>query len=732
MSDGVLVVDMNDRLLDINRSARKILSLYDITPSGQPLREILSHHGDLIELFRGAIDGHSEMTLREEGESTCYDLELTALRDHRGKIGSRVLVLRDISERVSAREELKRESIYVQLLQQVAVATNDAGTIEAALSQSLELICTSTEWELGHIMWPRGTDDLVMESSRIWYRPEPDTYQEFTKVTEESTESVRLGLSGRAFLTKQPAWTCESSFEMPSERLRVGIKQGFKSAICFPILVHDEAYAIFELISQEPLKIDRHSLDVLETLGSLIGRAVERKLDAEEIRMLAFRDSLTRLPNRESFVDRLDTMVALARRKGNLLGLLFVDLDGFKRVNDTLGHGAGDELLRIVAERFSGVVRPSDSISQNRSESVAAEIENAVSRLGGDEFTVLLSEINSPEASGRVAQRLLDALRSPILIDGHELCIGASIGISIFPDDGQDSRALLQNADAAMYFAKGRGRNCYQFYTERMNKSSARRMMIEENLRGALERGEFKVHYQPLRDAKSGAVVAAEALLRWNDPVHGSIGPDEFIPVAEETGLIVRLGEWVLKEACRQTQIWSDEGYRPIRIAVNLSGRQIRAAGLVEIVSDTLKETGLSPALLELEITESTIMQDDDVTTQALQRLDEMGVGLALDDFGTGYSSINYLRHFPIGRLKIDRSFVSDLLSDPDAAALTTAIIAMAHSLRVSVVGEGVENEEQADFLRSRGCEELQGYLFSPPVDHIEFRRFLEIDKDPS
>jgi predicted signal transduction protein with EAL and GGDEF domain len=321
-------------------------------------------------------------------------------------------------------------------------------------------------------------------------------------------------------------------------------------------------------------------------------------------------------------------------------------------------------------------------------------------------------------------------LREPIPVGSHEFFIGASIGIATFPTDGFTAETLLKNADAAMYFAKSRGRGCYEFYTQSMNQSSARHLMIEEHLRGALERGELSLHYQPIRDSQTSEVVATEALLRWEDPEEGPIGPDEFIPIAEESGLIVGIGAWVLREACRQAVAWNDLGYRPIRMSVNLSGRQILAADFVERVISILDETQMSPNMLELEITESTIMQDDELTNTTLQQLDEIGIGLALDDFGTGYSSINYLRQFPIGRLKIDRTFVSDLMTNPDDAALTGAIIAMAHSLRVKVVGEGVETEEQAYFLRRRGCEELQGYLISPAVDPVTFLRFLVLEKD--
>ncbi|MCP4038554.1 MAG: EAL domain-containing protein [bacterium] len=732
MRDGVLVVDMKDRLLDFNHAAREILRLEGRIKNGQPLSEVIAHHPDLIELFRGAIDGHSEMSLPEEGaRDRLYDLQLTALYNTNDEISGRVLTLRDVSDGAQAREELERESINVHLLQRVAEASNDSPTIEAALRECLRLICHSADWSIGHILEPVGPDATELRSSRIWHLRDPDRCRDFVHTTEAKSFQVDRGLPGQAFVTGRPAHDAGGASQRNDDRFANLDDASRVSSVCFPVRVRGESFAVFELLCTEKREIDDHLLDVLGHLGSLIGRAIERKLDAEKIRRLAFRDSLTQLPNRQSFRESLDSAVALAIRQESVIALLFIDLDGFKRINDTLGHSAGDQLLRRVATRFSSAVRLSDRV--DHAESADFEVEDAgdsIARLGGDEFTVLLNDVTVAEDAARVAERLLASLREPITIGKHEFLIGASIGIAVSPVDGRDAETLLQNADAAMYYAKGCGRNCYQFYTQRMNQSSARRLMIQEHLNGALERGEFSLRFQPLRDSQSQEIVAAEALLRWKDRDEGFIGPDEFIPVAEEMGMIVPLGAWVLRQACRQARAWQDEGFRPIRIAVNLSGRQIRAKDLVGTITSILDDTGLSAHWLELEITESTIMQDDELTMQTLQRLDDLGVGLALDDFGTGYSSINYLRHFPIRRLKIDRSFVSDLMSDPDAAALTAAIIAMAHSLRVKVVGEGVESEEQATFLRVRDCEELQGYLISPPVEADDFRRFLYSEKE--
>jgi diguanylate cyclase (GGDEF)-like protein len=394
-------------------------------------------------------------------------------------------------------------------------------------------------------------------------------------------------------------------------------------------------------------------------------------------------------------------------------------------VNDTLGHTAGDDLLRQVAERVHESVRLGDYVGRPD----AAEPQGEVSRLGGDEFTVLLTKLASGEDAAKVAQRVLEELARPIPVGGYELYTTASIGIAVYPDDGDDLETLLRNADTAMYHAKSRNGNNYQFYTEAMNASATRKLHLASQLRHALEDQQFTLHYQPIRDAETGAISAAEALLRWNEPGTGPVGPEEFIPIAEDSGLILAIGEWVLRNACAQMCVWQNEGFEPIRVAVNVSTHQLRQPGWPKVVARVLEETGLSPAHLELELTESAILEHEDATIRALAELNEMGVGLVLDDFGTGYSSLSSLRRFPIEREKIDRSFVGDITADPDDAAMTTAILAMAQSLDLRVIAEGVETVEQADFLRRRGCHELQGFLFSPAVTPAEFVRFLTRSK---
>jgi diguanylate cyclase (GGDEF)-like protein len=468
-------------------------------------------------------------------------------------------------------------------------------------------------------------------------------------------------------------------------------------------------------------EVERRTGELRYANATLVREVSQRKQAEERIRDLAYYDGLTGLPNRQRFQDRLRRALSAANRLNQHVALLFLDLDRFKQVNDTLGHTAGDELLRQVAERVHESVRLGDYIGRPD----AREPKGEVSRLGGDEFTVLLTRLVQPEDAAKVAQRVLDELAKPIPVGGYELYTTASIGIAVYPADGEDIETLLRNADTAMYHAKSHNGNNYQFYTEAMNATAARKLHLASRLRHALEHNQLSLHYQPIRDAVTGAVSAAEALLRWTEPGSGPVSPEEFIPIAEDSGLILSIGEWVLRSACTQMREWQSQGFEPIRIAVNVSTHQLRQPTWPSVVARVLEETGLSTAHLELELTESAILEHEDSTIRALAELHDMGVGLVLDDFGTGYSSLSSLRRFPIERVKIDRSFVGDITADPDDAALTTAILSMAHSLQLRVVAEGVETLEQAEFLRARGCHELQGFLFSPAVPAAEFERFL-------
>jgi diguanylate cyclase (GGDEF)-like protein len=467
------------------------------------------------------------------------------------------------------------------------------------------------------------------------------------------------------------------------------------------------------------------SISVLSLASFLLLRQLVTH-SIQENRQLAQFDTLTGLPNRRLFRDRAEQALLQAHRDNTLFAICFLDLDAFKRINDTLGHSVGDELLSEVAQRLRSLIRQTDSIT--RIEGQDSGIDFA--RLGGDEFTLLLTGISDALDADRVTRRVLEALREPFVVGEHELHVTASIGTAIYPIDGGDIETLLKNADTAMYCAKEEGRNACKFFSTLMNEESERKLDLEERLRGALEGNQLSLHFQPVREAEHGKVIAAEALLRWEDPELGWIGPEEFIPIAEDSGLIDSIGDWVLKTACAQARAWRNDGFESIRIAVNISGHQVRKQGFVGRVSEILEEQQLSPEYLELEITESTIMQDDQMIDSAFEDLDNLGISLALDDFGTGYSSLTYLRRFPISRVKIDRSFVDGIPEDRENLALTAAIISMAHHLMMVVVGEGVETEEQAQSLRELGCEELQGYLISPPIPPKDFTRFLETAKE--
>ncbi|HWU84616.1 MAG TPA: EAL domain-containing protein, partial [Rhodocyclaceae bacterium] len=452
-----------------------------------------------------------------------------------------------------------------------------------------------------------------------------------------------------------------------------------------------------ELLEQ---RVVERTAELAEANVQLQEEVFERIRAEQRIWHIAHHDALTGLPNRALLHDRLDQLLAQAERNGNRVAVMFVDLDRFKRINDTLGHDVGDELLKSVASRLSGVVRAADTVS----------------RLGGDEFVIVLPDVGAPEDAERVAEKVVEALAPAIAIQGHELRATPSIGISLYPDDGTDAYTLMKNADTAMYHAKGEGRNNYQFFAARMNEKAVRFFNLEQRLRAALEAQQFALHYQPVIDHQTRTVCGLEALLRWRDPVAGMIPPGEFIPVAEETGMIIPIGEWVLAEAMRQNREWQQEGLPFVTVAVNLSPRQFRHRGLVDSVRQALRDSGQPAHLLEIEITESALMHDVEEANEKLQELVAMGVRIAIDDFGTGYSSLSHLRRFPVHKLKIDQSFVRDLCSSRDDESIVAAILGLAHSLGLESVAEGVETEAQLDLLVRHRCTRFQGYLFSRPV----------------
>jgi diguanylate cyclase (GGDEF)-like protein len=470
----------------------------------------------------------------------------------------------------------------------------------------------------------------------------------------------------------------------------------------------DEALAIQALQEGAQDYLVKGQIETRSLLRAL-RHSIERKLMSMQMAHSAEHDALTGLPNRVLLNDRIRQSIVFAQRHSKQVALLFLDLDGFKHINDSLGHSFGDKLLQSVARRLVDCGRASDTVS----------------RQGGDEFVILLSEVQHSADAGVAARRMLQAVAEPHLIEQRELHVTTSIGVSVYPQDGGDPETLIKNADTAMYQAKADGRHSFQYFGPTMNARAVERQSIEECLRRALERHEFTLHYQPKVDVRRGTIVGAEALIRWTHPDRGVVAPGQFIPVAEDCGLILAIGHWVLREACQQARAWQDAGLPAMSMAVNVSAIEFRQESFLGGVLAILDDTGLDPSLLELELTESVLMKNAESAAIVLRALRKSGVHVAIDDFGTGYSSLSHLRKFPIDTLKIDQSFVSQITTVGDVASIVTAVINMARSLRMRVVAEGVETLEQHEFLRERECDEAQGYFFSRPVPAPQFADLL-------
>jgi len=539
--------------------------------------------------------------------------------------------------------------------------------------------------------------------SSDWYW-EWDTEHHFIRLeSRHASEDTRPNpLMGRRIWESTLEVQDAGGWEFFGEKLAA--RQSFRDVIMRRVAPGRRAYYIS--MSGEP---------VFDTAGSFTGyrgisrEITEQKVAEEHIHHMARHDSLTGLPNRMMFSSLLNVAIPTAARYKRDFAVMFIDLDRFKFINDTLGHEAGDLLLKEIAARFKQTLRASDVIA----------------RLGGDEFVVLVQEISDREHAATVARKMLSAAIKPMMLVGQECRVTASIGIALFPGDGEDEQALMKNADSAMYFAKEEGKNNFQFYTSEISSQSLERLTLESNLRRAMERQEFSLNYQAKLDLKTGAITGVEALLRWQSAELGSVSPNKFIPIAEETGLIVHIGRWVLKTACEQNVAWQRQSLPPINMAVNLSVRQFADENLLDDIATILRETGMTPGLLELEITEGMLIHNIERAIRLLTAIKQMGVRLAIDDFGTGYSSLGQLKNFPIDTLKVDRSFIRDLATDSEDRAITSAIIAMGKTLSLTVVAEGVETIEQQDFLRGQACDEMQGYYFSKPIAAEEFATLL-------
>ena len=628
-------------------------------PDLSPTEEMERLSTTLTNLGAGANDLGVWRHRKKDGGS--IDVELVTFRVQFGRRQARVITARDVSSRRKIEEVLWKDVERFGLLSK---ATNDA------------LI----EWDLANDM--------------VWRN---DSYQ---RMFGYGNDEPRLNME---------AWLGHIHAD---DRLRV--QQRLLGVINSSQNVWNDE---FRMVRQDQTVAHVHARGFVnrddagsarKMLGVLQDITVRKEAE-ERTRFLADHDELTGLPNRSLFKRSLAQAIQRAGRTGKFLSVLFLDLDRFKNINDSLGHETGDQVLRAVAERLSGCVRQVD----------------VVARFGGDEFAVLIEGLTAEDQAGAVARKIVDALAKPLVLAGRQYRPGASIGISTYPTDGRDVLSLQKNADIAMYRAKEEGRGNFQFYSEQLNTHSIQRLEFESNLNGALNNKEFVLYYQPKLELASGRITGVEALIRWVSPQFGFVSPADFISIAEETGLIVPMGRWVVQTACVQSRAWQKGGLPPLRIAVNISARQMADKGLVNYIVDTITRTGLTAPALELEITESAVMSNQEHAEKVLNQLKALGFHLTMDDFGTGYSSLAYLKRYPFDSVKIDQSFIRGIPASRDDCAIVEAIVAMAHSLDLEVVAEGVETQEQSEFLRKLGCDQIQGYLFSKPVPSAEIVALL-------
>jgi diguanylate cyclase (GGDEF)-like protein len=611
------------------------------------------------------------------------------------------------------RRERRRAEYELNLLEAATRAATEAGDVLAALEVTLDKICEGTCWTLAQVWLPR-SDGKVLECSSAWYCNHGDM-ETFRTVSLGRTVMRGEDLPGRSWASKQPAWIPNIGVDADFARASFAREAGLNTAIVLPVLANDDVIAVLELFTRETRDEDARSVRLFSAVVAQLGGIIQRKRAEERLHHMAHYDDLTGLPNRVLFTDRLRQAILEAHRHGRMVGVIFLDLDRFKTINDSLGHGAGDILLRGVAERLGRCVRDGDTVA----------------RLAGDEFTLVLADMASADNAAQVARKIQSTLAESFHVLGHDLFTTASIGMTLYPADDFSVDGLLRNADIAMYRAKESGGNGFQFYSKDMTAKVRDRLSMENALRRGLDREEFILDYQPIVSLHDRSTVAVEALVRWNHPERGLIYPTEFVPLAEETGLIQPLGEWVMQAVIQESARLARAGFPELRVAINLSAHQFRQHEIVHVLRRMLRAAGVRPNQLQLEITETVLMQSLDVTAVALRELADMGVELSLDDFGTGYSSLSYLKRFPIDVLKIDRSFVRDVPADTDDAAIASAIISMAHMLGIQVIAEGVETQEQLDFFRGRDCDHVQGFFISPPRSPQGLNAWLAENRTP-
>jgi diguanylate cyclase (GGDEF)-like protein/PAS domain S-box-containing protein len=662
----------------------------------------------------GTVWGFESQVYRKDGSIIWISECARAIYDSHGVVVGYEGTVEDITQRKLQEAELLKHD---RLLEGVAAASHHLLTnsdFQSALQTVLKLLGEAVEADRAYIYEHHphpSTGELCMSMRHEWVRAgvRPSIQQPHWQ--NQPYREFGLERWYTTFCHGQPVYGCLDDF--PPQEQALLHRDHIRSMIMFPILL---GTTLWGYIGFDDCQRDRQwtasEASILSTIAASLSGAIKRQHTEAQMRYQAFHDALTGLPNRNRFEQCLPEAIAAAQQTQTLVAVAFLDLDRFKTINDTLGHATGDQLLQQVTQRLQTCLTP----------------DQLMARWGGDEFTLLLPQLRSPYAAAQTAERITHALKPAFYINGQELHISVSIGIALFPQDGQDLETLLKNADAALYRVKDQGRDHYQFYTATIHSQASQRLTLNNHLYHALDRQEFEVYYQPQVDVQTGRIAKLEALLRWHHSSLGGISPKTFISIAEDNGLIVPIGAWVLRTVCDQLCQWRDQGLPPIPIAVNLSARQFQSPDLPQAIATILQETGLDPSLLELEITETAAMDDVDYTSQTLQNLRHMGIRIALDDFGSGYSSLNYLRRFPLNSLKIDRSFVQDIATSTSDAAIISAIVTLSKGLNLTVVAEGVETQAQVDKLRSLQCDLIQGYWFSPALPAAALTSLLTAD----
>ncbi|MEA2358633.1 MAG: hypothetical protein QOI62_1893 [Solirubrobacteraceae bacterium] len=718
--DCVMTMDHQGRLVEFNPAAERTFGYRREEAVGAELADLIvppalreAHRHGLARYMAGGeprvLDRRLELTaMRNDGRE--FPVELTITRIAGVQPPMFTGYIRDVTERRRAERDAAARHGVARVLA-------ESPTVAAATPELLAALAQSMEWDLG-ALWLVDEEAGVLRCETIW-QDDSISAAAFRELTAVLTIARGQGPLGRVWSTGAPASSEAVADEPDYPRARAAARDGLRAGLWLPIRSGAEVLGVLEFYSRAVKHLDEPLLETLANVGSQIGEFFRRRRAEERLAHQALHDDLTGLPNRGLLLDRLGHALERSERQGSPVAVLFMDLDNFKVVNDSLGHHVGDQLLLEVAARLQRVLRRSDTVGRIGGGTVA--------RFGGDEFVVLCEDLTEEREALVIAERISRALAQPVVLGGQELVVSASIGLAVGTGGGATPEALVRDADAAMYRAKEQGPGRCEVFDQAMRSRLLERMASETELRRAIDGGELRLVYQPIVAVADGSVHAVEALVRWQHPVRGLVGPDEFIPVAEDSGLILGLGRWVLSEACRQATEWEDAwGDCPApRMFVNLSARQLADRDLVEHVTAILSETGLAPERLGLEITESLLMHEVDASIATLQALKALGVCLHLDDFGTGYSSLSYLKRFPLDALKLDRSFVAGLGTDTQESAIVAAVVEMARALGLAVIAEGVETEEQLASLRGLGCELAQGYYFAHPMPAPAAAEFL-------